>query len=66
MDVTVSEPVAYFFYEQCAGESNGHMSMIPNNPVLSGLCKAHAIHTKEDFSRFLRQVADSLEKEQPF
>jgi len=65
-DVTVSEAVAKYFYEQCSGQYNGHMSMIPNNPVLFGLLQAHSVGSPTDFARFCRQVADQLEKEQPF
>ena len=63
MDLTVSEPMAELFMDQCMGETPGHMAMIPNNPTLYGLCKAQRIRGKEDFARFLRQVADKLTKE---
>lgn len=66
MDVTVSEPMAAFFMEQCMGSYNGHMAAIPNNPVLDAVCKAHSVHNKEQFARFLRQVADQLTKDQKF
>ena len=66
MDLMVSEPMAELFMEQCIGEHNGSMALIPNNPVLYGVGKAHRINTKDDFARFLRQVADQLTKEQPF
>jgi len=66
VEVTVSEPVAQFFYQQCAGETNGHMASIPNNPVIYGLIQAHKAMSPDDFARFLRQVADCLTKEQPF
>ena len=66
MEITVSEPAAEFFMDQCMGESNGHIAMVPNNPVLFGLCKAHRIHDKTQFAAFLLQVADKLTKEQPF
>ena len=66
MDLTVSEPMAELFMDQCMGETSGHMAMIPNNPTLYGLCKAHRIKNKEDFARFLSQVASQLTKEQPF
>lgn len=66
MEVTVSEAVATYFYEQVCGMYSGHMAGIPNNPVLYGLAKAHRVDTHEDFARFLRQCADQLTKEQPF
>jgi hypothetical protein len=66
MDLMVSEPMAELFMTQCMGEVAGHMAMIPNNPTLYGLCKAHRINDKDDFARFLRQVADQLTKEQKF
>ena len=62
MDVTVSEATAQFFYEQCAGEYTGHMSLIPNNPVIHGLIKAHSAIERSDFTRFLRQCADKLDR----
>ena len=65
-ELTVSEPMAKYFYDQCSGMYNGHMAAIPNNPVLYGLMVAHGVNTKEDFARFLRQVADQLTKKQPF
>lgn len=66
MELTVSEPMAQFFMDQCVGDHNGHMAAIANNPVIMSVCKAHGVSTKEDFARFLRQVADQLTKEQPF
>lgn len=65
-DVTVSEAMARYFYEQCAGEHNGSMASMPNNPVLHGLMMAHSVNGYDDFARFLRQVADQLTKEQQF
>ncbi len=66
MDITVSESVAKYFYEQCAGSFTGHMANVPNNPVLHGLLHAHSVSSKQDFSRFLHQVAEKLIKDQPF
>lgn len=66
MDIKVSEPVAEFFMDQCMGESTGHMAMIPNNAVLFGLTSAHRVKSKEDFAKFLIDVAAQLTKEQPF
>jgi len=66
MDITVSEAVAEYFYDQCAGMYSGHMAAIPNNPVIYGLIKAHSADQKVDFARFLRQVADKLEAEPKF
>ena len=57
----VNNPTALLFYEQCLGESNGHMAMIPNNPVIQSIATAHGIKTKEDFACFLREVADYLD-----
>ena len=57
-----------FFYEQCAGTFAGHMGMVPNNPVLFGILKAHSgkqdnnyAASKTDFINFLRETADSLD-----
>ena len=67
MDLMVSEPMAELFMDQCIGSYNGHMSAIPNNAVIDGICRAHRVNNKkEDFARFLRQVADQLTKEQVF
>ena len=66
MDIKVSEPVAEYFMDQCIGETSGHMAMIPNNPVLAGLCKAHRVESKDDFAKFLIDMAAQLTKEQPF
>ena len=66
MDIKVSEPVAEFFMDQCMGESAGQMAMAPNNPVLFGLTMAHRVKTKEDFAKFLLDVAAQLTKERPF
>ena len=67
MDLMVSEAMAELFMDQCVGSYNGHMSAIPNNPVIDGICRAHrANDRKEDFAIFLRQVADQLTKEQDF
>jgi len=66
MDLKVSEAVAEFFMDQCMGETSGHMSMIPNNPVLFGLVSAHRARTKEDFAAFLIDVSNQLMKVQPF
>ena len=67
MSEKASKPMANFFYEQCAGSSNGHMSEIPNSPVLFGLIGAHSGRmestysaTKTEFAEFLRSVADQL------
>ena len=60
MDAEVSKAMAILFMEQCMGETTGHMAMIPNNPTLYGLCKAHGIDSEEDFAKFLRQVASHL------
>jgi hypothetical protein len=66
MDVKVSEPMAEFFYTQCVGKYDGHMAAIPNNPTIFGVCEAHRVYSRDDFARFLRGVADALQKEQPF
>ena len=66
MEVTVSEAVAQYFYEQCCGAYTGHMAHTPNNPVIDGLIKAHRCKKPEDFARFLRQVADHLEQGDKF
>lgn len=66
MDVTVSEAVSAFFLDQCIGTTPGHMANIPNNTTLYSLMQAHCVHEKDAFVRFLRQVADNLDKEPPF
>jgi len=52
--------------EQCIGESAGHMSMIPNSPILSALCKAHREDSKDRYASFLQDIVNELQKEQPF
>jgi len=66
MDLTVSEAMAQYFYDQCAGQYNGYMAALLNNPVIYGLVMAHSADRKEDFVRFLRQVADKLEVKPEF
>ena len=62
----VSEAMAELFYDQCAGDSNGHMATIPNSPILNSILIAHkARDTKAQFAEFLREVADQLTKEEP-
>ena len=63
-----NKAIAEFFYEQCAGSTTGHMAMLPNNPVMFGLIKAHSgkkdncyASTKTEFSAFLRKIADELD-----
>ena len=58
--IIVSDAMAILFKDQCMGETSGHMAMIPNNPVLFGICTAHNIKTDKDFSDFLKQVAEKL------
>ncbi len=62
-----NKAMAEFFYEQCAGSTSGHMAMLPNNPVVYGLIKAHTgtrdnchAATKTDFAVLLRKMADEL------
>jgi len=59
----VSGAVAEFFMNQCVGESNGHMALIPNNPVLYGLCKAHGVETPKDFAAFLQDIVNNIDRE---
>ena len=66
MEIKVSEPVAEFFMDQCIGETSGHMAMIPNNTILSGLCKAHRVNDKPQFAAFLQDIVNELQKDQPF
>lgn len=62
------DTLAKFFYEQCAGVTNGHMSPIPNHPVLFGLLRA-ATGTRDhcyaasqtEFAELLREIADWLD-----
>lgn len=65
-DLMVSEAMAELFYDQCGGESNGHMAAIPNSPILQSILNVHKANTREEFAGFLRQVAEQLTKEQPF
>lgn len=68
----VSKELARFFMDQCAGSYSGHMSNIPNNPTLFGLCLAHNVATpggrpdKKDFAVFLRAVATALDGDDAF
>ena len=55
-----SKPMAILFYELCAGETSGHMAMIPNNPTLYGLCRAHGVVTQKDFAEMLKAIANEL------
>ena len=66
MDITVSEPVADMFYKLCMGTHNGQMAVVPNDPIMFELCRSHRIDNKDAFIRFLRQIADQLELDQPF
>lgn len=61
MKEKVSYETAVFFYDQICGQYNGHMSKIPNNPVLYGLMEANGIHNAKSFAEFLRGVADQLD-----
>ena len=59
----VSKGVALFFKDQLIGGHNGDMAEKPNNPVLSGLLKAHGVVNYKDTElvAFLRATADILE-----
>jgi len=57
----VSLAMAELFCDQCIGESSGHMAMIPNNPTLDAMAKAHGVMNKEQFAEFLRACADWLD-----
>jgi hypothetical protein len=64
----MNKTLAKFFYEQCAGTTSGHMAMIPNNPTMFALVKAHSgrddnhyAATQTEFSEMLRQMADALD-----
>ena len=65
----MSNPLAEFFYEQCAGATSGHMAMIPNNPIMfsliavftGGVNNTRHAATKEEFQEFLRYMADELD-----
>ena len=59
----VNKEMAQLFYEQCCGETCGHMSMIPNSPILSSIAKVHNVKNQDMFAEFLRLVADHLVKE---
>ena len=60
--------IADYFYEQCAGTTSGHMSMIPNNPTIFGLVKSMTgrsdrmyAATKTDFAQILVALAKKLD-----
>lgn len=55
---------AELFYEQCAGQYSGHMSMIPNNSVLHSMMRVANVRDHKSFAAFLRKVADELENKQ--
>ena len=59
----VSRELALFFFDQVAGQYSGHMSAIPNNPTLRGLCEAHAATGRVDFAEFLAAIASALKDE---
>lgn len=67
----VSKEMALFFYDQCAGTTNGHMASIPNSPVLFGVLKAHTgskgdgyeAATLAEFADFLELTVKSLREE---
>ena len=66
---TTDEASALFFYDQLMGTYSGHMSNIPNNPVMQSFLKSHGVNDEKSFLNFLRGVADSLEeykKNNPF
>lgn len=57
----MNEEIANFVYDQLAGEQNGHMAKIPNNPVMHSLLGAYgAQDSKLAFARFLFDVATFL------
>ena len=65
----MDKTLALFFHDQCAGTTAGQMAMVPNNPVLFSLIKAHTqlrsnveAATKAEFAEFLRETADILGK----
>ena len=66
METTVNDVMAELFYQQCTGTTPGHMANIPNNPALYVMCRVSRAENRKDFSRFLRQVADRLEREETF
>jgi hypothetical protein len=59
--ITVDESTAKFFYDQIMGSYSGHMSLIPNSPILKSLLNAHGVKNEDTFNEFLVQVADKLE-----
>lgn len=66
-DVTVSEAVAEYFFQQCIGEHGGPSGPIEHNPPIQSLLSAHGVYVnRHNFARFLRQCADHLEKRPPF
>ncbi len=57
----VNYEMADLFYEQCVGETNGHMAAIPNSPILWSIAVVNNCKTKEAFAEFLREVANNLD-----
>lgn len=58
--VNVNSSIAELFYQQCIGSYSGHMSNIPNNPVLNSICLASGANDRASFKEFLKQVAENI------
>mgnify|MGYP006073817025 CR=1 FL=1 len=63
-----SNTLALFFYAQCAGSTPGHISFVPNNPVLYSLILAASgggttqyAATIPQFANMLREIAEELD-----
>ena len=72
-DLKVSKAMANLFYEQCSGSTSGHMSHIPNSPILFGITGAHSTRvdsiysiSKTEFREFLLQTAEHLKSNNEF
>lgn len=63
----ITKELATYFIEEAFGSYSGHMSMIPNNPSLQGLARAHGCADsngrieRESMKQFLRDIADAIE-----
>lgn len=61
----VSKEMARLFKDQCIGSHNGHMSTIPNNPLLYSIFYAISGQGMElNFADALIAIGNQLKKEQ--
>ena len=65
----ISKELADFFIDECFGSHTGHMAMIPNNPTLQGLARAHGVVDSNGHvvprraKAFLREICDRIESD---